>query len=236
MKTNMQSILRAENITKSFNGKEKVLKGVSLEVKEESFTVICGASGSGKSTLLNVLSGLIKPTTGSVFCGDTEISALSERGIADFKRRFSGNIFQNYLLLSNLTARENIETGLCPGLPPLSFDRLTRILEIDGLLNKFPAQLSGGQQQRVAIARAVIKKPAILFCDEATGALDEANSKKVVELLHGLRSTFGITVLFVTHNLQIAETADRIITIKDGFICHDRFNEKPITAGNMVWE
>lgn len=110
------------------------------------------------------------------------------------------------------------------------------ILEIDHLLDAFPAQLSGGQQQRVAIARAVIKKPDILFCDEATGALDEANSKKVVALLHSMKSTFGITILFVTHNLQIAETANRIITIKDGLIYHDRLNEHPISANDMVWE
>lgn len=236
MKTKMSTILKAEAVNKNFDGREEVLKGISLEIEQESFTVICGASGSGKSTLLNVLSGLIKPSSGSVLCGDTEITALTERELADFKRRFSGNIFQNYLLLSNLTARENIETGLGPGSLPLSFDRLAHLLDIHDLLDKFPSQLSGGQQQRVAIARAVIKKPDILFCDEATGALDEANSKKVVALLHSLKSTFGITVLFVTHNFQIAETADRVITIKDGLICHDRINENPITAGNMVWE
>lgn len=229
-------ILKAEHITKNFDKREEILKGISMELEEECFTVICGASGSGKSTLLNILSGLLKPTTGSVFCGTTEITALSERELAHWKRSFSGNIFQNYLLLGNLTARENIEIGLRPGVLPLALDRLAYMLEIEDLLDKFPSQLSGGQQQRVAIARAVIKKPVILFCDEATGALDEANSKKVVQLLHNLKSSFGITVLFVTHNLQIAETADRVITIKDGLICHDRINENPITAGNMVWE
>lgn len=103
------------------------------------------------------------------------------------------------------------------------------------LLHKFPAQLSGGQQQRVAIARAVIKCPKILFCDEATGALDETNSKKVVELLHKIKRELGVTVLFTTHNLQIAKTADRVITIKDGTICKDIRNSEPITASEMVW-
>ena len=102
-------------------------------------------------------------------------------------------------------------------------------------MDKFPSELSGGQQQRVAIARAVIKKPDILFCDEATGALDENNSKKVVALLHHLKQSLGLTVIFVTHNLQIAETADRVITIKDGLIHQDKINQNPISAYEMIW-
>ena len=110
------------------------------------------------------------------------------------------------------------------------------MLQIEDLLDKFPGQLSGGQQQRVAIARAVIKKPEVLFCDEATGALDEENSKKVVELLHELKKRYGITILFITHNHQISYTADRVITIKNGKISHDYVNESPIEAKDMVWE
>lgn len=139
------------------------------------------------------------------------------------------------MLLSNLTAEENIKVGIAPKRTPLAFDRLTRILEIDGLLDKFPAQLSGGQQQRVAIARAVIKGAHFIFCDEATGALDEENSKKVVELLHSLKNTFGVTILFATHNKQIAHTANRIITMKDGRIISDMENENPVSANDMIW-
>jgi putative ABC transport system ATP-binding protein len=139
------------------------------------------------------------------------------------------------MLLSNLTAEENIKIGIAPGKTPLDFNRLTRMLEIDSVLDKFPAQLSGGQQQRVSIARAVIKAPRLLFCDEATGALDEANSKKVVELLHMLKSAFGVTVLFVTHNAQIARTADRVLTMKNGLLAGDMTNENPISAAGMVW-
>lgn len=109
------------------------------------------------------------------------------------------------------------------------------MLEIEDILGKFPSQLSGGQQQRVAIARAVIKKPSVLFCDEATGALDEANSKKVVELLHRLKETYGISVLFVTHNLQIARTAERVVTITNGLLHRDEANAHPIAAADMVW-
>lgn len=230
----MEAILKAENVTKDY-GKEKVVKGISLAIYEDTFVAVLGPSGSGKSTLLGILSGLIRPTAGMVRYEDKVITDYSETQLADWKRAEVGNIFQNYLLLNNLTAEENIKIGISPGKQPLAFDRLTRILEIDDILDKFPAQLSGGQQQRVAIARAVIKAPRLLFCDEATGSLDEANSKKVVELLHSLKSSFGVTILFTTHNRQIAETADRVLTIKDGLLHNDMVNESPISAADMMW-
>lgn len=230
----MIPILSAENITKNY-GKEKVIKGITLALYQETFTVILGPSGSGKSTLLHVLSGMIKPTTGKVKYEDKIITALSRTELADWKRNNIGCVFQNYMLLSNLTAEENIKVGISSKTTPLAFDRLTRILEIDGLLDKFPAQLSGGQQQRVAIARAVIKGSRLIFCDEATGALDEENSKKVVELLHGLKDIFGVTILFTTHNEQIAHTADRVITMKDGMIIRDMENKNPVSANDMIW-
>lgn len=230
----MQVVMAAEGITKEF-GTEKVIKGISLEIHENTFTAILGPSGSGKSTLLNILSGLIRPTNGRVMFGDEVVTDYSEARLADWKRAEVGNVFQNYLLLNNLTAEENIKIGINPSSTPIAFDRLTRILEIDDIQKKFPAQLSGGQQQRVAIARAVIKSPRLLFCDEATGSLDEANSKKVVELLHSIKSTFGTTILFTTHNAQIAETANRVLTIKDGLLHRDMNNETPIPANEMVW-
>lgn len=229
-------LLRAKDLTKIFRRNEKILKGVSLEIKEKSFTVMLGPSGSGKSTLLNILSGMLKPTEGQVWFEDKSITEMNEVEVARWKRESIGNIFQNYLLLDQLTVRENIEVGLKEEESGLPLEELARLLEIENLLDQFPAELSGGQQQRVAIARAVIKKPRLLFCDEATGALDEANSKKVVALLHQLREKYGITILFVTHNTQIAQTADRVITIKDGQIYRDEINVNPITADEMVWE
>lgn len=230
----MQVVMAAEGITKEY-GNEKVIKGISLKIHENTFTVILGPSGSGKSTLLNILSGLIRPTNGRVMFGDEVVTDYNEARLADWKRAEVGNVFQNYLLLNNLTAEENIKIGINPSGTPIAFDRLTRILQIDDILKKFPAQLSGGQQQRVAIARAVIKCPRLLFCDEATGSLDEANSKKVVELLHSIKSTFGTTILFTTHNAQIADTANRVLTIKDGLLHRDMTNENPIPANEMVW-
>lgn len=228
------AIISAENITHNY-GEQQILKGITLYVDEGSFTAILGHSGSGKSTLLNVLSGLLKPTGGTVKCNDTVITSLSATQLADWRRDFTGSIFQNYLLLNNLTAEENIQVGISPKAIPLDYERLVQLLEIDDILNKFPAQLSGGQQQRVAIARAVIKGTRLLFCDEATGSLDEDNSKKVVGLLHNLKKMFGVTVLFTTHNKQIAQTADRILTIKNGLIFGDVVNKNPISANEMVW-
>lgn len=230
----MKVILSTDNIEKLFE-KEKVLKGISLSVFENTFTAILGPSGSGKSTLLSVLSGQLRPTSGTVKCADKIICSFSEVEMAEWKRSEIGYVFQNYLLLNNLTVEENIKIGINPKKTPLSFDRLIHTLEIDDILDKFPTQLSGGQQQRVSIARAVIKCPSILFCDEATGSLDETNSKKVIEMLHELKNTYGITILFTTHNLQIAKTADRVLTIKDGMIYRDVINENPILPCNIGW-
>ncbi len=230
----MNNILKVENVTKDFD-KEKVLKGISLEVAANSFTAILGPSGSGKSTFLNVISGLMKPSSGKVIYENQVISAYKESELADWKRNEVGHIFQNYLLLENLTVEENIRIGIKANGEGFSFDRLVKILELEDLLDKYPTQISGGQQQRVAIARAIIKCPKILFCDEATGALDEANSKKVVELLHKVKKELGVTILFTTHNLEIAKTADRVITIRDGQIVKDIKNENPISASEMSW-
>lgn len=230
----MNTILTSENLTKCF-GKEQVLRGVDLSIEEGTFTAILGPSGSGKSTLLNILSGLNAPTSGKVFHREKEVSGLKEAELAMWKRQFVGHVFQNYLLLNNLTAEENIKIGMVPNKEGISFDRLTDMLDIGSVLKKFPSQLSGGQQQRVAIARAVIKCPELLFCDEATGALDFKNGKKVVSLLHMLKDTFGITVLFTTHNQEIAKTAQRILTIQDGVIVKDKTNETPVLPEEMVW-
>lgn len=231
----MKQVLKAENLKKCFNQSEQVLRGVSLEFSENTFTVILGPSGSGKSTLLNILSGLIKPTEGKVYLEGKDITAIADRELADIKRKSIGYIFQNYLLLNNLNVEENIRIGAPDNDGALCIERLAEILDIKDILKKFPSQLSGGQQQRVAIARAIIKKPRFLFCDEATGALDEANSKKVVGLLHSVKSTFGISVIFITHNLSIAKTADRVITMKNGLLVSDERNTKPISAAEMAW-
>lgn len=144
----MNNILKVENVTKDFD-KEKVLKGISLEVAANSFTAILGPSGSGKSTFLNVISGLMKPSSGKVIYENQVISAYKESELADWKRNEVGHIFQNYLLLENLTVEENIRIGIKANGEGFSFDRLVKILELEDLLDKYPTQISGGQQQRV---------------------------------------------------------------------------------------
>jgi len=231
----MKSIIKAEKIIKKFNDNETVLKGVDLSVSENTFNVLLGVSGSGKSTLLNIMSGLLRPTSGKVFYKDSEITSFNNSQMSNFKRTEIGNVFQNYLLLPNLTVAENIKIGICENRKALPFKEIIEILGIGDILNKFPAQLSGGQQQRTSIARAIIKNPRILFCDEATGALDEDNSKRVIKLLHLIKKEYGITIIFITHNLKIANTAERIITIKVGLIYKDMKNETPSNADEMNW-
>ncbi|PRX63415.1 putative ABC transport system ATP-binding protein [Cohnella sp. SGD-V74] len=225
----MATILSAEKIVKRFHENETVLNGVDLSISPNSFNVILGASGSGKTTLLNIMSGLLKPTSGKVFYNGSELTAFNPSQMADLKRNDIGHIFQSYLLLPNLTAGENIRIGMTTSRETsLPFDEITEMLGIDDILHKFPSQLSGGQQQRVSVARAIIKNPKVLFCDEATGALDEENSRRVIKLLHSIKQRYGVTVVFITHNLRIADTAERIITMKDGLVHQDRSNKAPL--------
>lgn len=229
----MKDKIEVKNISKMYSNKEYVLKGISLNIVKNTFNVLLGQSGSGKSTLLNIMSGLLNPTSGGAFLDGENINTLSEKKLADIRRNRISNIYQDYMLLSELTVQENIELG--KGKDNLELSDVVKSLGITKLLNKYPSQLSGGQRQRVAIARAIIKKPEVLFCDEATGSLDEENSRQVVKLLHDVKETYGITIVFATHNLKISITADRVITIKDGIIAHDIINEAPLSPLEIDW-
>ena len=154
--------------------------------------------------------------------------------MADFRAFKIGHVFQEYNLMQNLTAKENIFMGKTSN-DSLEFSELVRIMNIEHLLDKYPYEMSGGEQQRVAIARALIKKPKILFCDEATGALDEKNSKSVVALLLDIKKRFGMTIVFITHNLEIPKVSERVITMKNGLIYKDCINSSPIDAEDMNW-
>ncbi|MNZ42206.1 Macrolide export ATP-binding/permease protein MacB [compost metagenome] len=231
----MLTILSVDKVTKQFRKHEVVLKNVTLDIKEGTFTAMIGASGSGKSTLLNIMSGLLKPTSGSVLYKGKNLTMFDDNEIANFLRNEVGLIFQNYYLLSHLTVEENINIGISNTGRHYELNEISKVLGIENLLRHFPSELSGGQQQRVAIARAIMKKPSILYCDEATGALDEANSKKVISLLHRIRQQYGITIIFITHNHEIARTADRVITIKDGMVYRDTTCTNPISVEQMSW-
>lgn len=230
----MKKIIKVNDLYKKYNENEQILNGINVSIEENSFVTIVGPSGSGKSTLLNIISGLQKPSSGSVILDGDNIVDFSKNQMADLRATKIGHVFQEYNLMQNLTARENILMGKT-GKESMDLDELIKILQIEDLLDKYPYEMSGGQQQRVAIARALIKKPQILFCDEATGALDEKNSKNVVALLLQIKKHFGMTIVFITHNLEIAKVSERIITMKNGLIFKDEVNANPIDVKDMRW-
>lgn len=230
-------MIRAENVVKTYGkgeGATTALNGVNLEIEEGSFAVILGASGSGKTTLLNVLSGLERPNEGKVFCGQEELTAMSEQQLTDFRKRMAGFIFQQYLLLPHLTVEGNVKLGA-----NLAGNKTyAELIEAVGLSDKrkrYPAELSGGEQQRVSIARALAKNPRVLFLDEPTGALDEKTGRSILDYLLKLQKEKGVTSVMVTHNANIAETADTVIRMNSGKITQVSRNASLKSAYEIGW-
>ncbi|WP_339046543.1 ABC transporter ATP-binding protein [Spiroplasma endosymbiont of Colias croceus] len=216
----------------------EVLKGVNLKIKLGDFVVILGRSGSGKTTLLNIISGLDKPNTGDVFVAGYNLSLLKDSHLTKFRRDNVGFIFQQYNLLTNLTARENAEVGenLAKNKNKnMSIDDIFQVIEMDEHMNKFPSQLSGGQQQRVSIGRALAKNPTILFCDEPTGALDEEMGRKVLEILLDVNREYKTSIIMVTHNPNFQYVANTVINVKNGKIISVKNNEKPMKPNEINW-
>ena len=199
----------------------KALDGVDLQVENGEFVAIVGTSGSGKSTLLHILGGLDRPTGGSVLVDGKDIFSLKDEELTIFRRRKIGFVFQAYNLVPVLSAYENIILPIQMDGGRVDKDYVGRVIEALGLeqrLNSLPSQLSGGQQQRVAIARALAAKPAILLADEPTGNLDSRTSQDVLSLMKITSQKFAQTMVMITHNEEIAQTADRIVRIEDGRI------------------
>lgn len=202
----------------------KALNGISLSLEQGSFTAITGPSGSGKSTLLHVLGGLDRPTVGKVLFREKDLYRLSDSQLSILRRRQFGFVFQSYNLVRELTGLENI-------LLPLMLDKrtpddayLNKLMDILGIrqrLDHLPSAMSGGQQQRFAIARALANKPEILFADEPTGNLDGQTGRMVIDLLRELNRELGVTLVLVTHDLGVAEQAERIVHLTDGKIARD---------------
>lgn len=217
-------ILETKDLRKVYGSGEtevRALDGVDLQVENGEFVSIVGTSGSGKSTLLHMLGGLDRPTSGSVHVDGRDIFSLSDEELTIFRRRKIGFVFQNYNLVPVLNVYENIvlPTQLDGKVPDKEYiDRIITTLGLESKLNSLPNNLSGGQQQRVAIARALAAKPAILLADEPTGNLDSRTSLDVIQLLRRTSETFRQTIVMITHNEQIAQTAGRIIRIEDGRI------------------
>ena len=220
-------IIRCENLSKVYSmGENKVyaLNGVTAAFEQGSFTAVTGPSGSGKSTFLHLLSGLDRPSGGEVYYQDAKLYQYSDNQLSVLRRRRFGFVFQSYNLVKELTAMENI-------LLPVMLDgrkadeaylnRLIEMLGIGDRLNHLPGAMSGGQQQRVCIARALANKPSVLFADEPTGNLDGKSGREVLALLRQSSRELGITLILVTHDLGVAEQAERILHIEDGQIARD---------------
>jgi putative ABC transport system ATP-binding protein len=192
------------------------LRQVSLVLDEGHFVVLLGPSGSGKSTLLNILGGLDVPTSGQVLYRTTDLTAANEAALTSYRRRHVGFVFQFYNLIPSLTARENVALVTEIAEDPMAPDDALGLVHLDQRRDHFPAQLSGGEQQRVAIARAIAKRPAVLLCDEPTGALDISTGVVVLEALARVNNELGTTTVVITHNAAIAEMADRVVRLADG--------------------
>ena len=217
-------ILKAEHLVKTYGSGEtavKALDDVSLEVSKGEFVAIVGQSGSGKSTLLHMLGAMDYPDEGTLTVDGEDVFSMNDDALAQYRRRKAGFVFQFFNLLPVMTAKENI-------LIPLSLDgqkadesylnEIAKTMGIADRLSHYPHQLSGGQQQRVAIARAMISKPAVILADEPTGNLDSASGSEILSLLKTTIRKYDQTLILITHDMSVAEKADRIITIKDGKI------------------
>ena len=228
-------MIEVKNVKKSFNGGlVEVLKDISLTVRDGEFLAVLGASGSGKSTALNVISGLERADSGEIFYGDCNICGLSDKQLTEFRRKNVGFVFQRYYLLSHLSVDSNVRMGA-----DLVGNRNYReFIEAVGLKDKLkskPAELSGGEQQRVCIARALAKNPPVLFLDEPTGALDEETGRSVLDYILKLKKERNFTMIMVTHNLNITETADRVIRMNSGKIVDEYSVSAPKSAYEIGW-
>ena len=218
-------------------GATTALNGISFQVLDGEFLGIMGSSGSGKTTLLNCIATMVMPTEGHILLKREDISNLKGSRLARFRGSQVGYLFQDFELLDHMTGEENI-------LLPAEIHKLNRkeveerlkdladYLEIEDVLQKFPSQMSGGQKQRVAAARALIVKPEILLADEPTGALDSKNSKRLMEMLRGIRDNYGTTIMMVTHDPNAASFCSRILFIQDGVLFHELRRQIPEESQN----
>lgn len=220
-------ILKVENLTKTYGSGENLVHAVddvSFSVEKGEFVAIVGASGSGKSTLLHLIGGVDRPTSGKIFVDGNDISKMNDDKLAVFRRRQVGIVYQFYNLIPILTVEENITLPCDLDGRGVDRERLEMILDSFGLCARrkhLPNQLSGGQQQRTSIARALINNPSLVLADEPTGNLDSKSSEEVMSILKMCNQSYGQTVIMITHNLDIAKQADRIITISDGKIVEE---------------
>ena len=230
-------MIRIEKLRKFYGtgeSRNEVLRGISLNIKDGDFMVILGASGSGKSTLLNVISGLEPADAGNIFYNDRNISTMSDSEITNFRKNTLGYVFQQYFLLPNLNVDKNVKMG-ADLANNTDYRKLIEAVGLKDKAKKYPHELSGGEQQRVSIARALAKKPEVLFLDEPTGALDETTGRMVLDLITRLQKEIGFTMVMVTHNQNIADMANTVISMNSGRIITEYNNSDPKSAYEIAW-
>lgn len=226
---NINKVLQVESITKVYgkgDNKTEALRGISFDVLEGEFLGIMGASGSGKTTLLNCIATMVKPSSGRILLKSNDVSSFKGIQLANYRGKEIGYLFQEFELLDNLTARENIILplslhGVTGKQAERELQELANRLDIVDVLEKFPSQMSGGQKQRVAAARALISKPSIVLADEPTGALDSKNSKILMDKLYAINKEQQKTIVMVTHDAYAASYCSRILFIQDGRLFHE---------------
>ena len=210
------------------------LDGAEFSMEKGEIGVILGASGSGKSTLMNMIGGIDKLDSGKIMVDGEEISSYGKKQLVEYRRKKIGFVFQFYNLIPSLTAKENIETtGDIADGDSIDITEIMERLDITPFANRYPSELSGGQQQRVAIARAIVKKPSLLLCDELTGALDSKSAREVLSFVEKINKIYNTTVLIITHNEQIKNIADRVISVKDGKVVSYEKNDKKVSVSEL---
>ena len=238
MATAVESVFEARGLTKTYDMGEvqvRALQGVDLDLYPGELVVLLGPSGSGKSTLLNILGGLDVATSGQVGYRGKELTKATDRELTEYRRNYVGFVFQFYNLIPSLTAKENVAAVTEIAENPMAPEEALTLVGLGDRMDHFPSQMSGGQQQRVAIARAIAKNPAVLLCDEPTGALDSTTGVVVLEALERANRKLGATTVIITHNADIARMADRVVHLRDGQIVSAERNEVKTAAKDIVW-
>ena len=232
------SYIEFDNVCKDYPAGDTVVHAadhVSFSIEKGELCVILGHSGAGKTTVLNLLGGMDRATSGTITVGDKVVTDMTDRQLTDYRRLDVGFVFQFYNLMHNLTALENVELAQQVCKDALDPRDVMKSVGLEERMDNFPPQLSGGEQQRVSIARALCKNPALLLCDEPTGALDSHTGEQVLELLTRLCRDYRTTVVIITHNASIAPLGNRIIRLSNGRIQEIRINEHPIRVEDIQW-
>ena len=235
---NRRPILSLRNVVKEYGSGEtlnRVLKGIDLDVYESELLVVLGESGCGKSTMLNIIGGMDTMTSGQLLVEGKDMSHPSEEELTRFRRNYVGFIFQSYNLMPNLTARENIDFIAEISQDPMNSTDALNMVGLGTRANNYPSQMSGGQQQRVSIARAFAKRPRLILADEPTAALDFQTGQEVLMVMEEAIKKTGTTIVMITHNVEIAKMANRVVKLKNGLVHSIRANMHPLSASELVW-